>query len=419
MAINLITGTPGAGKTLWCLWTVENRRKADNAAYLKAVIDAGKPASEAMVREVYYFNIQIKKLPWIKLEKVEDWHDCPAGSIIVFDECQEAFPPRGTGSKTPEYVQLLAKHRHKGFDLYFITQHPSFVDSYVRKLPEFHNHLMRPFGAKMATVHSFKGVRDNVDKSRKDSITSKFSYPKEVFSWYKSAEVHTHKFSMPLKIWMLFLIPFILAGIAWGTWRFFDKKINPAAYSSSPLIAKKSDAGIVSPAAIANASAKKEYEFEPASFKPRIDDLPWSAPRYDELTKPTVAPQIMGCMVMRKQCRCMTQQGTYHIATMQFCLATIENGLFQDFGSVAQTPVGSSQPAVSNQAESNQQSTKRTLPSGLAASSLTVHEARPDSGFNLPISPAQERYAAAYESNPSGSISTKRLSASSVVRAGY
>lgn len=414
MAIYLTTGTPGAGKTLWTLWTVENRRKSDNAAYLKSCRIAGKPDAEALIREVYYFNIHIKNLPWIKLEKVEDWHDCPVGSIIVFDECQQAFPPRGTGSKTPEYVQLLAKHRHKGFDLYFITQHPSFVDSYVRKLPEFHNHLMRPFGAKMATVHSFKGVRDNVDKSRKDSITSKFSYPKEVFTWYKSAELHTHKFSMPLKIWMLFLIPFIFAALAWGTWRYFDKKIAPPT-TQTLAVFKKNDLPLQNVSTRPNLN----YQFDVASFKPRIDDLPWSAPRYDDLTKPTLAPQIMGCMVMKGTCKCMTQQGTYHIATMKFCLATIENGIFQDFGVSGGVAAASGYPSSTfERADSTQQvSPKRSS----AASAVPVVTAttsiatRTDSGFNLPIAQPSQRYAPTYETFPSGAIAHKRLPPSSVL----
>ena len=53
MALYLTTGTPGAGKTLWTLWTVEQRRVADNAAFLKEALAAGLPAESARIREVF------------------------------------------------------------------------------------------------------------------------------------------------------------------------------------------------------------------------------------------------------------------------------------------------------------------------------------------------------------------------------
>jgi len=339
MAITLNTGTPGAGKTLYTLWTVENRRKQENEEAQKNWIAAGSPADNPpLIREVYYHNIKIKKLPWYKLENVQDWYKLPTGSIIVFDECQEAFPPRPTGSKVPEYVSELAKHRHKGYDIYFITQHPSFVDSYVRKLPEFHNHLMRPFGAKRAVVHSFKGVRDAVDKTRKDSIRSAFSYPKEVFHWYTSAETHTHKFSMPWKLWALIFVPIAIAACAYGAYYFFEKKINPAPLSPAKLTVKDST-GKSAPAQIQKAT------FDPANYKPRFADLPHTAPRYDEITTPTVAPQIVGCLILNKNCKCVTQQGTYHLASMDFCQSVIANGIFHDFGELAERKRDNKEPS--------------------------------------------------------------------------
>lgn len=323
MANHLITGMPGAGKTLHALWLIEKRRVADNAHFAKLFKDTGDEKYN-FERDVYYHNIAIKNLPWIKLEDPTKWAELPKGSIIVFDECQEAFPPRGTASKVPDFVAMTAKHRHLGMDLYFITQNPKNYDHFVRAVTEHHHHVSRPFGAQTSVVSTYKPVNDNVLKLSKGYITrKKFPFPKEVFGWYKSAEIHTHKFNMPFKFWLLLLFPFLLVLAGYYTYNFYAKKINPVAPGANQQTALQHP-GMVS-------SGNIKAVFDPASFKPRIADVPWSAPRYDALTQATIAPVIMGCMVFQGICKCLTQQGTTHHATMQFCLAVIENGIFQDF----------------------------------------------------------------------------------------
>jgi hypothetical protein len=396
--IILNTGTAGAGKTLFSLKMIEDRRQADNKVFHDAWVKAGSDeAVPAMVREVYYFNININKskLPWIKLDKVEDWYTMPAGSIFFFDECQEAFPPLANSATRPTYYTELSKHRHRGFDMYFVTQHPTFVDTYVRKNAEEHNHFMRPFGAKMVNKHTWKGVKDQCDKSRSGAITEQLTHPKEVYSWYKSSEVHTHKFKLPNKIKALVLLPILLSACVYFAYDYFAKKIT-----TKPAVATATVNASGQPIAT---SGGIKVAFNPADYKPRIDDLPWTAPRYDHLTEATIAPRIVGCMVYQKKCKCLTQQGTYHIATMQFCEATIEHGLFQDF----EDGGGSAKPQATQQAQ----------PVPVKPEPLPVKEkaAFVDSGFNLPVNSPSERYALKTETAPSGSMYVKGLPDSKVL----
>lgn len=396
MAIYLTTGTPGAGKTLWTLWTVEQRRIADNKEFHDKWVSAGSDLDmPPMQRDVYYFNINIKKLPWIRLHKPEDWLDAPVGSLFVFDECQEAFPPRANASTPPKYVAELAKARHGGYDLYFVTQHPTFVDPYIRKLAEEHNHLMRPWGAKKAVVHTWKGVKDQCDKSRAGSLTSSFSHPKEVYSWYKSAEVHTHKFKLPTKVKLMLLLPLLIGGCVYGVYKYFDNKIEKA---KQPYVALNANGQPI------NSGASIKIAFEPASFKPRIDDLPWSAPRYDHLTQATVAPRVIGCMVFQGMCKCLTQQGTTHIATLQFCKTAIEHGIFQDF----EDSGGASKP----QGEQKQVSAQPVKPEPLSTKEKTVIA---DSAFNLPTAAPADKYALAHNSQASGNLYPQKLPAGGVM----
>ena len=395
--IILNTGTAGAGKTLFSLKMIEDRRKADNKEFFDAWVKAGSDETNPpMVREVYYFNININKakLPWIKLDKLDDWFTMPAGSIFFFDECQEAFEPMANSATRPKYYTELSKHRHRGYDMYFVTQHPTFVDTYVRKNAEEHNHFMRPFGAKMVNKHTWKGVKDQCDKTRSGAITEQLTHPKEVYSWYKSSEVHTHKFKLPNKVKAMFLLPVLLGVCIYFAYAYIDKKTQSVKPDATKAVTANGQ--------IISASGGIKVAFNPANFKPRIDDLPWTAARYDHLTEATVAPRIIGCMVYQQKCKCMTQQGTYHIATMQFCQVSIENGIFQDF----EDGGGSSKPSK----EPQQAKTDLPRSEPLPAKEKPVVA---DSGFNLPIT--KDSYALKTETAPSGQMYVKGLPDSKVL----
>jgi hypothetical protein len=172
--INLHTGLPGNGKTLYTLSTVEKRRLSEN-------------------RAVYYHGINDLKLDWTLMDKPEEWYLLPAGAIIVIDECQRLFTPRPNGAPIPKAESMLETHRHNGHDIYLITQDPTLVPSHLRKLVNTHRHMMRKFGSKWVTVHQFEGCRENVGKSRKDSIESQWVDDVSMYGKYKSAEVITQK----------------------------------------------------------------------------------------------------------------------------------------------------------------------------------------------------------------------------------
>lgn len=82
--IELITGQPGAGKTLFALTRIEERARKE-----------GRP--------VFYSGIKDLALPWTEIDP-EKWTECPPGSIIVIDECQRVLRPRMHGAKVPAYV---------------------------------------------------------------------------------------------------------------------------------------------------------------------------------------------------------------------------------------------------------------------------------------------------------------------------
>jgi len=81
-----------------------------------------------------------------------------------------------------------------------------------------------------------------------------------------------------------------------------------------------------------------------ASFTPRIPGLPQTAPRYDEVTKPTTAPYPAACVSMGSRCDCYTQQGTKLQTPADLCKQIVAGGFFQDW--TVPAPAGAVVPAA-------------------------------------------------------------------------
>ncbi len=204
MAITLVTGLPGHGKTLYTL-----------ARY--------KEEAEKDQRPVFHNGIKDLNIPGWQEWDVNNWQDLPAGALLIVDECQFIFPVRGRG-QPPEFIEKLATHRHLGIDFVIITQNPMLIDPFVRRLIDRHFHVVRKFGTHFATIHEFaNGCRDNVHNNRKDSIRHEWKYPKHVFEWYKSAEQHTVKRRIPARVFVLLAVPIVFAGLVFTAYH----RLNP------------------------------------------------------------------------------------------------------------------------------------------------------------------------------------------------
>lgn len=308
----LITGQPGNGKTLYALKTIEERRQKEN-------------------RPVFYHGIPELTIPWLPLEKPEEWYKLPEGSIIVIDECQKTFPPRPSAQKPPIHVSEFETHRHKGFDLYLLTQHPSLVDNHLKRLAGKHYHVIRSFGMQRADVFEMQSVMDPSAKNLKDSLRKQFKYPKEVYAWYKSSDLHTHKRKLP---WQYYAIPIALLLLV--TLLYFSFRNISGLAKKAPSEAQQVLDVATKPPGINNqfdgpkkVLTKTEYI---AAYQPRIEGLEFTAPIYDEVTKPEEAPIPSACLESKsKGCKCYSQQATILKMSQEMCRNIVANGFFQNF----------------------------------------------------------------------------------------
>jgi zona occludens toxin len=317
--INLITGLPGNGKTLYTLSYVNEMSIKDN-------------------RPVFYHGITDLKLPWTEIDP-EKWFDCPAGSIIVIDECQKIFRPRTISKEVPEYVSRLETHRHEGFDIFLITQHPMLADTSIRRLAGCHKHVVRTFGTQFATVHEWGSVKDNCDKTagRTDSVKHKWKFDKKAFDFYKSAEIHTVKRNIPARLWILLLAPFLIGGAVFYMYKFTEKQTKGVQTSSGVQTSLGQNVLPQSLPKLAYQNALEDSKNYIYNNTARIEGLPQTAPKYDELTKPSVVPVPAGCVASKSSCGCWTQQATPIRMSEQMCRDIVKNGYFQDFENVAQS----------------------------------------------------------------------------------
>lgn len=315
--IDLITGLPGNSKTLFVIAWLRKFAKDEN-------------------RQVFYSGIALteegkQELGWIEINPME-WMEVPPNSIVVVDECQKIFRNRSLGQVPGKHVTDLETHRHLGIDLVFITQHPSLIDPAIRRLTGRHRHFIRIWGSEASTVHKWDSVRDNCDKSaaRKDSEKLTWKFDKSVYPLYKSAEVHTVKRSIPLRVKLLLLVPFILIACGYGAYKLLMPKktaTDPApASQNSPVsgqVVQSAGKPVVDPIADA-----KQYMFMQT---PRVADVAYTAPKYDELTKPTAVPVPAACIHSGDRCKCYTQQATPLNVPRDQCIAIAHDGYFQEF----------------------------------------------------------------------------------------
>lgn len=302
--IALLTGLPGHGKGVYGIDYIKTKAEREN-------------------RQVYYSGIPDLKLPWIELPDATKWFECPPGSIVFIDECQRVFRPRATGSHVPEYVSRLETHRHQGLDLFLVTQHPMLVDGNVRRLVDKHFHIVRKFGMQKAVVHEFPQLVEQPHKSRAGSVRHDYSYNKAIYGLYKSAELHTVKRQLPMRYIMLFVIPFLIAGLAYAAYRVLDPYKQ---HTHKPAPETVEQQGTITRA--------KSTPHTPDYFEartPRIDGLPHTAPVYDAILTPKQAPYPAACVIIRQHCTCYSQQATRLNTDDSTCRQIVANGYFVDW----------------------------------------------------------------------------------------
>jgi hypothetical protein len=301
MTIRLVTGLPGSGKSLY------------GVSAIKSALDEG--------RNVYVDGLDgLVPFGWEACD-ANAWQDLPDGSLVVIDEAQKKWPTRRT-AEPPECIRALSEHRHRGFDFLLITQHPTMLDAYVRKLVNGHVHLIRQHGAQLSKIIGWQECQDDPQSqgTRERGTVKLWRYPRDLFPLYKSATLHTMKRKLPLRIYGLAALVVVLVGLGWfGLSRLHS--IEQVAQKSSGVVPASSSA--VSPGSPAGAA---EYA---QNLMARVPGMPWSAPIFDD-RKTKSEPDIY-CIDSAKGCRCYTEQITRMVVPVMQCMQIARDGVYNPY----------------------------------------------------------------------------------------
>lgn len=307
MTIQLITGTPGAGKTTYAVAEViakEIGRKIplDNETCINLGLDLGTVVERRIVNAgVRGLKIEHERLPHILTRdrllpsEVAHWNEmvsevidgkrvdtdqpvhqrlasdppredipamcqnwwlwCKPGDLIVIDECQ-FVAPRGTlGRKPPYWIEALSIHRHYGVDFLLITQDVQGIDTFIRGKVGLHSHVRSVMGTALCMVYTW----DHCSNTERTSLANKKAWLRRAkhYALFHSSIAHV----APPTSGRIGLIGalVLLVGVMIGFPMFLGK------------FGKKEDAGLAiaaSPAHTAPASAPA------ASAQPAPDALP-------------------------------------------------------------------------------------------------------------------------------------------------
>lgn len=288
MAITLVTGKPGHGKTQWAIGQA-----------LKALREG---------RTVYAGNVKGLKYDltgFQRLESFETWQDLPDGSVVLWDECYDALPQRPAGRKVPDHVEALARHRHRGFDFFLIAQQPNQLDSFLHGLIERHIHCRRLFVGQTVQLREWDRWEREPEK-RTPIVRNTWRMDKSIWDLYESATLHTMKRRIP---WYVYALPIAIVavvgaflgvpGLMVGKARDLEQQAQGGATPTGA--AGAATVGGALPYARGIPSQRTE---DPISYvRPRVAAMPWTAPAYDDV--PFQPPPRIACMSSEHRCGCI------------------------------------------------------------------------------------------------------------------
>ena len=314
--ITLITGVPGAGKTLNTIkWVSENY--GDD-------------------RQIYYRGIAGLTLDWVELsdEEAKEWYTLPKGAVIVIDEAHQVWPMRSPSAKLPEGVSRMDTHRHGGYDIFLITQMPKRLDFQARSYVGLHHHYERAFGWESTRRMEWQECVDDPKDyhRRQEAQISRVNFDKKYYEKYKSAEVHTVKKRVPKKaIWLLGAVAFTATAAVIA----YDSVTSRSEMPEETRETEEFDSTQWEPISVGSPPGQTSDSFDISysqRWTPRIPDVPWSAPAYDELTtvKSYPRPQCVHFEV-KDVCQCYTQQATPLEISYPSCMQIVHGGYFNPF----------------------------------------------------------------------------------------
>ncbi|OAM29032.1 zonular occludens toxin family protein [Eikenella longinqua] len=278
---------------------------------------------------------------------METWHQwAPDGSILVIDEAQRVFRPRPAGAKVPDYIQALETHRHKGIDIFVLTQHPRLIDVHLRSLIGEHRNISRTMLGLRRVSYWQRCANPEARADVAEAKNSIFLPKKSVFGMYKSASEHTKlKGSVSAWVYALPVIIVIVGYLMSYVWASYQRKIHPEQAQAQQVEQYQQQPQNYPQQANGQYPATGSYAEQPATvqqppdnnlksedWQPAIDGQPWTAPIYNGHNRNIqTMPYPVACIQSDSGCTCYTEQATPVAVPDTQCRSYVENGIYNPY----------------------------------------------------------------------------------------
>jgi len=367
--INLITGVPGSGKSLYAMSIMKAEIEKGRPIYVHGISDlkiphvlvvCNSPSCEVCpvaplspeppeLIEVHdekesfatkinedreeIYQRKLKKYDsdfseYSNLLKADEWHIwAPDGALIFFDEVQNVYRPRSSSSAVPPSVSAFETHRHRGLDFFLVTQSPLLFDGNIRRLTGRHIHLRVNWAGRFQ--YEWPECKDSL-ASTSGSVKSRYKLDKSVFDLYKSASLHTKQNrKTPAAFYWFFVIISIIAVLVFKMSGRYQQLINP----NGVIVEKDNNVSSVvsgiNPVSV-DLNSKPVYSSKSSNYNEfgspsNID--------FSEISKPKDFPRLAACISNADltRCSCYTQQGTAFDAELSLCFNFIKNRNFNPY----------------------------------------------------------------------------------------
>jgi zona occludens toxin len=294
--LKLVTGLPGTYKTAF---TLDEFLKIKNRPKYATPIN----------------GLDFEKHGIEPISDLTKWTELPDGSAVLVDEGQQYLRPRKKDGDLPQWISSFETHRHRGMDFFVTTQNPMLIDVHFRRLVGKHFHYNRFSGLSRVSRRIWERCIDDPNDYHATKLADQQSVKvnKDIFKEYTSTVQDTHKLKIPPKL--LFWIPFILILITISGFmgapvikKWWGNTHNNVQLQSTPSIPNNLQATNNYPTTQSNLSDRKTLT--PSDFVPVTELAPWSAPLYRDSAHIVSVPRFAGCIQMKNDCKCVTQQGT-------------------------------------------------------------------------------------------------------------
>lgn len=325
--IILQTGVPGAGKTS----SVVAMLMTDESYTHFKDKDGVKKKRPLFVNGIPEFKLEHQELTDEQIQEKPFQDFLPYGSLVVIDEAQRLMGTRSPAKAVPEFIEALATHRHHGLDIILITQHPSFLDSFVRRLVQRHIHIsIKSMGRK---TYEWNECCDQPDSAANiaRAVERNFTLPKKAFDQYKSAEVHTKpKRKIPrAAIFLALFVPALIWFMASTGLRMKDRFNNGEQQTTVEQQAQEAQLQSAPNPQNQESIQPINQNLTANDFVPTLAEKPESKPLYNGVRQVKTFERIAACVDGGKTgCTCYSDQATpLKEVTKTMCKEYARNGL--------------------------------------------------------------------------------------------